>query len=118
MTLAAAALVPGDIVKLSLGTVVAADVRVHEGFILLDQSMLIGESLPIEAGPDAETYAGALVRRGEAVASVLATGPRTKFGCTAELCTAYVGSTEQKAVFRVVRNLSGFNGAVTALLMV
>ena len=31
--------------------------------------------------------------------------------------TAYVGSTEQKAVFRVVRNLAGFNGAVTALLM-
>jgi H+-transporting ATPase len=111
-------LVPGDIVKLSLGTVVAADVRVREGSVLLDQSMLTGESLPVEAGPDTETYAGALVRRGEAIAEVLATGERTKFGRTAELVrTAYVVSTQQKAVFRVVRNLAGFNGAVTALLM-
>jgi H+-transporting ATPase len=115
----ATGLVPGDIVKLSLGTVVAADVRIREGSILLDQSMLTGESLPVEAGPGTGTYAGALVRRGEAVAEVLATGGRTKFGGTAELVrTAYVVSTEQKAVFRVVRNLAGFNGAVTLLLMV
>ncbi len=112
-------LVTGDIVKLSLGTVVAADVRICGGSVLLDQSMLTGESLPVEAGPGTETYAGALVRRGEAVAEVLATGARTKFGRTAELVrTAYVVSTEQKAVFRVVRNLAGFNGAVTVLLMV
>ena len=115
----AAELVPADIVKLSLGTVVAADVRIREGSILLDQSMLTGESLPVEAGPGTETYAGALVRRGEAVAEVRATGVRTKFGRTAELVrTAYVVSTQQKAVFRVVRNLAGFNGAVTLLLMV
>ena len=117
--LPAAELVPGDIVKLSLGTVVAADVRIREGSILLDQSMLTGESLPVEAGRGTETYAGALVQRGEAIAEVLATGVRTKFGRTAELVrTAYVVSTQQKAVFRVVRNLAGFNGAVTVLLMV
>ncbi len=114
----AAELVPGDIVKLSLGTVVAADVRIREGSILLDQSMLTGESLPVEAGRGAETYAGALVQRGEAIAEVLATGVRTKFGRTAELVrTAYVVSTQQRAVFRVVRNLAGFNGVVTVLLM-
>ena len=114
----AAELVPGDIVKLTLGTVVAADVVLCEGSILLDQSMLTGESLPVEAGPGLETYAGAMVRRGEAVAEVRATGARTKFGRTAELVrTAHVVSTQQKAVFRVVRNLAGFNGAVTALLM-
>jgi H+-transporting ATPase len=112
-------LVPGDIVKLTLGTVVAADVRIREGSVLLDQSMLTGESLPVEAEPGTETYAGALIRRGEAVAEVLATGVCTKFGRTADLVrTAYVVSTQQKAVFRVVRNLAGFNGAVTALLMV
>ncbi len=111
-------LVPGDVVKLSLGTVVAADVRILDGSILLDQSMLTGESLPVEAGPGIETWAGALIRRGEATAEVLATGGRTKFGRTAELVrTAYVVSTQQKAVFRVVRNLAGFNGAVTLLLM-
>src|ERR1039458_9393778 len=79
-TVPAAGLVPGDIVKLSLGAVVAADVRLTEGSVLLDQSMLTGESVPIEAGAGFETYAGALVRRGEAVAVVTATGARTKFG--------------------------------------
>ena len=78
-TVPASGLVPGDIVKLSLGAVVAADVRLTEGEILLDQSMLTGESVPIEAGAGFETYAGALVRRGEAVAEVTATGTRTKF---------------------------------------
>lgn len=114
ITVPAAKLVPEDIVKLSLSTVVAADVQISEGSILLDQSMLTGESLPVEAGPGTETYAGALVRLGEAVADVRATGTRTKFGRAADLVrTAYVVSTEQKAVFRAVRNLAGFNGAVT-----
>jgi H+-transporting ATPase len=117
-TVPAAGLVPGDIVKLSLGGVVAADVRLTEGSVLLDQSMLTGESVPIEAGAGFETYAGALVRRGEAVAEVTATGTRTKFGRTAELVrTAHVESSQQKAVLRVVRNLAMFNGGIIAMLV-
>jgi len=112
-TIPAVGLVPGDVVKLSLGAVVAADVRLTGGEVLLDQSMLTGESVPIEAGAGVQTYAGALVRRGEAVAEVLATGTRTKFGRTAELVlTAHVVSSQQKAVLRVVRNLAAFNGVV------
>ncbi|NDU92062.1 MAG: HAD-IC family P-type ATPase [Ferrovum sp.] len=118
-TLPAAELVPGDVVKLSLGGVVAADVRLTGGQILLDQSMLTGESIPIEAGPGLQTYAGALVRRGEAVAEVTATGTRTKFGRTAELVrTAHVTSSQQTAVMRVVRNLAAFNGIVIVILIV
>jgi len=114
----AAELVLGDMVKLSLGGVVAADVRLDGGEVLLDQSMLTGESVPIEAGAGVQTYAGALVRRGEAVAEVTATGARTKFGRTAELVrTAHVESTQQKAVLRVVRNLAAFNGVVIVILV-
>jgi H+-transporting ATPase len=114
----AVGLVPGDIVKLSLGAVVAADVRLTEGEILLDQSMLTGESIPIEAGPGLQTYAGALVRRGEAIAEVTATGTHTKFGRTAELVrTAHVESSQQKAVLRVVRNLAMFNGVFIVVLV-
>ncbi|HTC52640.1 MAG TPA: HAD-IC family P-type ATPase [Steroidobacteraceae bacterium] len=117
-TVRAAELVVGDQVKLSLGGVVAADVTVSAGEVLLDQSMLTGESAPIEAGPGARTFAGALVRRGEAVAEVTATGVRTKFGRTAELVrTAHVVSSQQQAVLRVVRNLAAFNGLVIALLV-
>jgi H+-transporting ATPase len=74
----AADLVVGDIVKLSLGGVVPTDVDVLDGSVLVDQSMLTGESVPIEVGPGLQTYAGALVRRGEAVAKVTGTGTRTK----------------------------------------
>ena len=117
-TVPAADLVPGDVVKLSLGGVVAADVRLTGGEVLLDQSMLTGESVPIEAGAGTKTYAGALVRRGEAVAEVTATGVHTKFGRTAELVrTAHVVSSQQKAVLRVVRNLAAFNGVVIAVLV-
>jgi H+-transporting ATPase len=117
-TVPATQLVVGDIVKLSLGAVVAADVRLTDGSVLLDQSMLTGESVPIEAEAGFETYAGALVRRGEAVAEVTATGAHTKFGRTAELVrTAHVESSQQKAVLRVVRNLALVNGVIIATLV-
>ena len=119
VTIPATTLVAGDLVKLSLGSIVAADVRLLNGSILVDQSMLTGESLPVEAGSGTETYAGALIRRGEAVGEVTATGIRTKFGRTAELVrSAKVESSEQKAILRVVRNLALFNGAVTILLTI
>ena len=117
-TVPAVDLVPGDVVKLTLGGVVAADVRITSGEVQLDQSMLTGESVPIEAGIGIATFAGALVRRGEATAEVTATGPRTKFGRTAELVrTAHVVSSQQKAVLRVVRNLAVFNGVVILMLI-
>ena len=109
----AAELVCGDQVKLSLGGVVAADVHLTSGSVELDQSMLTGESLPIEAGPGVDSYAGALVRRGEATATVTATGVRTKFGRAAELVrTAHAVSTQQTAVLKIVRNLAIFNSVV------
>jgi H+-transporting ATPase len=117
-TIAAADLVPGDVVKLSLGGIVAADMRLLSGNTLLDHSMLTGESVPIEATVGTQTFAGALVRRGAAVAVVTATGTNTRFGRTAELVrTAHVVSSQQKAVLLVVRNLAIFSGVVIVLLI-
>ena len=118
VTAPAASLVVGDVVKLSLGGIVAADLRLTDGSVLLDQSMLTGESVPVEAAAGFETYAGALVRRGEAVAEVTATGARTKFGRTAELVrTAHVESTQQKAVCASCGNLALFSGAMIVVLV-
>ena len=111
--LPAAVLVLDDVVQVSLGAVVPADARIVEGEILLDQSMLTGESIPIEAGPGKTVYAGAVVRRGEAVASVTATGTSTYFGRAAELVRiAHVESTETKVVLGLVRNLSIINATL------
>lgn len=110
--------VPGDVAKLTLGCVVPADVRIIEGAVQLDQAMLTGEPMPVEAGPGHEAFAGSLVKRGEALAEVVTTGARTKFGQTADLVrTAHVTSTQQKAVLRVVLYLAGINGVLAAFLI-
>lgn len=114
----AAELVPGDVVRLALGGVVPADARLLDGSVLLDQSMLTGESVAVEIGAGKTAYASALVRRGAATAEITATGQRTYFGKTAELVRiAHAQSGEQKAVLGVVRNLAVFNGAVVVLLV-
>lgn len=114
----AASLVPGDVVRLALGGVVPADVRLLDGSLLLDQSMLTGESIAVEIGAGSTAYASALVRRGLATAEVTATGGRTYFGRTAELVRiAQAPSGEQAAVLGVVRNLAIFNGAIVVLLV-
>ncbi len=108
--LPAAELVPDDIVEVCLGEVVPADLTLISGELLVDQSMLTGESVPVEMEAGKTAYAGGLVRRGEAVAKVVATGTHTYFGRTAELVSiAHVESTEQKAVIAVVRNLTVLN---------
>lgn len=118
ITVAAREIVPGDVVKLSLGAIVPADARLLSGAILLDQSMLTGESLAVEAGPGRDAYAGAIVRRGEAVAEVTATGSRTFSGRTAELVRiAHPENAEQRAILGVVRNLAVVNGLVLLLMI-
>ena len=109
----AADLVPGDIVQVSLGSVVPADLRIIAGSLLLDQSMLTGESIPAETELGKIAYAGGLVRRGEATAEVVATGTRTYFGRAAELVrVAHVESSEQQAVLGIARNLTIVNFAI------
>ena len=106
----AADLVPDDIVQISLGDVVPADIMLVDGSLLLDQSMLTGESVPAETEAGKTAYAGGLVRRGAAIARVTATGTRTYFGRTAELVSiAHIESTEQKAVLSIVRILTVIN---------
>jgi H+-transporting ATPase len=116
--ISAAELVPGDAIRLALGALVPADARLVSGSVMIDQSMLTGESLPVDAGPGSEVYAGSLVRRGQAIAEVTATGAKTNFGRTAELVrVAHAASTEQAAVFSVTRNLAIVNGTVAALII-
>jgi H+-transporting ATPase len=101
-TVSAIDLVVGDVVKLSLRAVVPADARLTDGSILLDQSMLTGESVPIEAATGFEAFAGALVRRGETVAELTATGAATKFGSAAKFrADGQGGEYPTKGGFRV-----------------
>jgi len=77
--------VPGDVVRLRSGDFVPADARLAEGSLEVDQSSLTGESLMIERAANDMVLAGSTVSRGEATASVVATGTKTYFGRTVEL---------------------------------
>ena len=117
--LPAAELVPGDVVSLALGALVPADARIVSGSVMVDQSMLTGESVPVDANSGDAIYSGALVRRGQAVAEVTATGSRTYFGRTAELVrTARSASTEQSAILAATRNLVLVNATVAIGIIV
>ena len=78
-------LVPGDLVRLRAGDLVPADVEAAEGGMSVDQSVLTGESLPVDKEVGGTIYSGSLVRSGEATGIVTATGTKTYFGKTAEL---------------------------------
>lgn len=112
-------LVPGDVIHARMGDLIPADIRLSEGQILLDQSVLTGESLPADIDPGKTAYAGAVVKRGEANGEVLATGRRTKFGRTAELVsTAKTVSHLETIIFAIVRYLVIFDVFLVALLFV
>jgi H+-transporting ATPase len=83
------------------------------GSVMVDQSIVTGESVPVEVNPGGVAYADSLIRRGAAIAEVTATGARTYFGRAAELVRmARAASTEQAAIFATTRNLAIVNGAV------
>lgn len=114
----ASSLVPGDLVRLSLGAIVPADVRVVSGAVLVDQSSLTGESLPVDKGTGESTFAGALVARGQALAEVTATGSRTFYGRAIELVArTQEKSSEELAVLSATRRLALINGVVAAIAL-
>jgi Ca2+-transporting ATPase len=99
-------LVPGDVILLSEGDKVPADsILVTASHLRVNESMLTGESVPVdkEVGPveasatiDARTcalYAGSTITAGEATALVVATGQRTELGSIA----TSLGTTRSEA---------------------
>jgi len=96
-------LVPGDVVRVRLGDVAPADIKLMEGeYLLVDQSALTGESLPVEKHVSEVTYAGSVIRQGEMDGLVVGTGINSYFGRTAKLVEeAKTRSHFQKAVIRI-----------------
>jgi H+-transporting ATPase len=119
LTLPAEQLVPGDFVHIRMGDLVPADIRVTAGQILLDESALTGESLPIDCQSGACAHAGAVVKRGEASGEVVATGSRTSYGKTAELVrTAVTVSHLQSVIFSIVRYMVALDAVLVSVLLI
>jgi Ca2+-transporting ATPase len=76
-----AEVVRGDLLLLVEGDRVPADARLLEAnALLLDESLLTGESLPVEKAAGDMVYSGTLVARGHAWAEVVATGVGSALG--------------------------------------
>src|SRR6516162_1170438 len=112
LTVLANTLVPGDIVRVRLGNVVPADVKLLEGeYLDVDQSALTGESLPVSKAPGDLAYSGSIAKKGEMTGAVIGTGANTFFGRTASL----VQSAGSKSHFVQANNLIGDFLSVLAL---
>ncbi|KAK4245991.1 calcium-transporting ATPase 3 [Corynascus novoguineensis] len=99
-TIKAAGLVPGDLVKLGVGDIVPADLRlVHSINLSTDDALLTGESVPVSKHAEIilkdrdvslgdrtnMVYSGSTVSRGRATGIVVATGMATEVGKIAAL---------------------------------
>jgi len=110
-------IVPGDIISIGLGDIVPADAKVVSGELSVDQSILTGESLPVDVQQSGVIYSGSVVRRGEAKCVVVGTGANTYFGKTAELVKIAKPKSHQEQIMLTIVRYMMFLG-VGALAIV
>ncbi|MFX1237366.1 MAG: plasma-membrane proton-efflux P-type ATPase [Promethearchaeota archaeon] len=90
-------LVPGDIIRVRLGDIIPADIKLFEGnYLTLDESVLTGESLPVDKNVSDIAFEGAIVKKGEMNGIVINTGINTFFGKT----TSLVAGTKKRSHFQ------------------
>jgi Ca2+-transporting ATPase len=119
-------LVVGDVILIAEGDRIPADARVlDDGDVMLDESMLTGESMPVQrgaaavSGPDKDlVHAGTLVVRGHAAARVVAIGVATAVGRIGEaLHTLRSPATPMQREIRYVVLIFAVLGLSVSLLV-
>ena len=96
-------IVPGDFVKVHLGDIVPADIKLIEGgYVTVDESSLTGESLPVDKTVDDIIYSGSIIQKGQMNGLVFATGMNTYFGKAAGLVSGLSPKSHlQRAVITI-----------------
>jgi H+-transporting ATPase len=76
-------LVAGDIIEISIGDLIPADIRIiTEMNLSVNESAVTGESMPVEKKAGNIIYSGSFVATGKAIGDVVAIGSKTNFGKT------------------------------------
>ncbi|HHL45419.1 MAG TPA: HAD family hydrolase [Gammaproteobacteria bacterium] len=116
-TIPARELVPGDIIKLKIGDIIPADVQLMEGdYLLVDQSALTGESLPVSKKTNEVAYANTIAKQGEMLAVVVNTGTHTNFHSVVALVAK--ASLEERSHFqKMVIQIGNFLILITLVLV-
>ncbi|HEX5189158.1 MAG TPA: HAD-IC family P-type ATPase, partial [Streptosporangiaceae bacterium] len=115
----AAEVVPGDVLVLAEGDIVPADARLAEAAALLvDESALTGESVPVDKTAAGDVSAGTVVTRGRGRAEVTATGAASAMGRIAALVGTPHGLTPlQRRLVGVGRVLAAGAVVLCAIVM-
>jgi len=118
--LPAESLVPGDVVNICAGDIVAADGRLHTGNQLqVNQALLTGESLPVDLGTGDEVIGGTAVTRGRGTMIVTRTGAASGIGSIAALLaeSSPRATPLQRRLARLSRMLVAVIGGLTAVVV-
>ena len=111
-------LVPGDVVRLKIGDILPADVQLLDGdYLLIDQSALTGESLPVSKKQNEVAYANTIVKQGEMLAVVVNTGVHTNFHTVVSL-VAEAEKEEGSHFQKMVLQIGNFLIIITLALVV
>ncbi len=112
-------LVPGDLILLAEGDRVPADAEaLRETGLLIDESVLTGESVPVSKVPGAALFSGTTVSAGHAHARVTRTGAATEFGRVAALTGAVEDApTSLQRELRILARQLGQIAVAVALLV-
>jgi len=118
----ASELVPGDIIKLSIGDIIPADAKIIEttSTLSVDQSQITGESLPVEKEDNDDVFSSSIIQRGEAYAEVTATGALSSIGKNASLVARAEREGEshfQKAILTIGRFLIIFASVLIVIVV-
>ena len=109
----------GDLISLKRGDVLAADVKIAQGQITVDESSITGESKAIKKSVGDTAYAGTTVVDGDALATVVATGSNSRSGKTINLInnSAAPGHLQQ-LLTRIIYYLCLLDGVLTLILVI
>ncbi|KRF30314.1 cation-translocating P-type ATPase [Nocardioides sp. Soil805] len=118
-SVAVADLVVGDLVLVEAGDRIAADLQVEEAHELtVDESMMTGESVPLERAAGSAVFAGTFAVQGDATGTVTAIGAATRLAGIAALTNEAERPTSPLAVqlHRLVLVVAGIAVTVGLLL--
>ncbi|WEV50413.1 HAD-IC family P-type ATPase [Lactobacillus sp. ESL0731] len=112
-------LVPGDLINLQPGDVLAADVKLVDGQLSTDESSITGEAKTVHKKINDAAFAGTTVVEGSGLAIVTATGSDSRSGKTINLInnSAAPGHLQQ-LLTKIIYYLCLLDGFLTLIIIV